>query len=69
MVMKNQPIYYVYGPEIRCFSRFEANIGRRTIVNILLKLFEPMEKRIALQMKQTRGVLLFDDWSCNATHF
>lgn len=69
IVMKSLPLYYVSDPEVRNFSRYDVNIGKRTLVEVIFKLVELVEKKIAIELECTKGAVLFDGWTCNSTHY
>eukprot|EP00171_Calliarthron_tuberculosum_P001829 IDg1829t1 len=69
IVLKSLPVSYVEDLIVRQFSKFNVNIKRETIECVLYKIVEIVEKRITSVMRDTRGALIYDGWSCNGTHY
>lgn len=69
LVCKNLPLTLVSDPEFRAFSRYPVPISYATTVSVLRELVKLVENRIASEMKQTKGALLFDGWSSGDVHY
>eukprot|EP00171_Calliarthron_tuberculosum_P023317 IDg23317t1 len=69
IVMRNRPLREIQDTEFRRISRHTVHISKETLEDVLFKLVELVEKRIAHEMNGTRGALLYDGWSSNGTHY
>ncbi len=69
IVLKSLPIYHVTAPEVRKCRKFEANIGRVTVVKVIFASAERFEQWIATEVQYSQSALLFDGWSRNDMQF
>ncbi len=68
IVMKSLPTTIVEDQEFRNLSRFNVAITRRTIVSVIFALVELVERRVASELKRTKGAVNYDGWSDTGTH-
>lgn len=69
IVTKNLPLSLVEDSEFCKLSKYNVHLSYRTTVRTLIEFFKLVESRIADEMRQTIGALLFDGWSCGGTHY
>ncbi len=60
--MKKLPINYVSNYEVRYFRKFEVNYGAVSIAKVIFALADFVEQRIANEVEDTQGAILFDGW-------
>jgi len=69
IVMKNLPLASIEDAEFRAFSKFKEHIGHHTLQAVIFKLVELVESRIAKEIENTKGAVMYDGWTSNNTHF
>jgi len=69
IIMKNLPLDAVQDDEFRAFSRFKVHIHRDTIQAVIFHLVEMVEAKISKEIENTKGLILYDGWTSNNTHF
>ena len=69
ITMCNLPVSIVEDSIFRSVSRFEARLKRSSIVEVMFKLVELVEKRIAEELVSTIGAIMYDGWSSCSTHY
>ena len=69
IVLENCPFSIVTSKTYRRFNKYQCAVTVETIQETLLKLVELVELRIAKEMENTKGALLFDGWSKRGVHY
>ena len=69
IVSQNLPVSIVEEPEFRAQAKYAVKFSRSTVRGVLLKLVEIVEEKIRLELKNTRGAIMYDGWTYNGTHY
>ena len=69
VVMKSLLLSIIEDAEFRSFAKYNSKISYRTLLNALLRLVSIVETKILYQVKSTGGVIMFDGWTRNESHF
>lgn len=57
------PLSYVEREEVRRFSVHEDQFSRTLVREVIFKLTEEVEKKIKLDMRDTKGAVMHDGWN------
>ena len=69
IVMRVLLLSCVEWTEMRSLLRYNCAVCRKTISETIFKLVELVENRIALELEETRGAVLYDGWTVNSMHY
>ena len=69
IVLKHIPIIHVEDTIVRSFSKHRVHLSHQTVVEVIFKLDELVEARIAEEITGKQGAVIFDGWTTNSAHF
>ncbi len=67
--MTSTPVCHVENREFRRVCRHEIAVVRKTVNDVIFKLAELVERRIAKELRGTTGAIMYDGWSKNSVHY
>ena len=65
IIMKNLALGMCEDTEMRDFSKYDVNLSRKTVTEVIIQLIELVEIEIAEETKETKGAILYDGWTRN----
>eukprot|EP00171_Calliarthron_tuberculosum_P002661 IDg2661t1 len=68
-LFKKIPVCAVQDSEFRSFSKFNVEISKATMVDVIFKLVEMVERYITEELSNTRGAIIYDGWTVNGMHY
>lgn len=68
IVLKNVPISAVEDNLYRSFCKYDVDLSRQTLKNVMFNLVELVENKITCEMTSTKGSIMHDGWTHAGTH-
>ena len=69
IVLCSRTVNEVEDLEFPRINRFSVSISVKTLTEVMFKLVELVESKIADEMAGSKGALLFDGWSSGRVHY
>ncbi len=69
IMYKSVPLSCVEDNEFRRLCKFDVIIRRKLITNVIYKLSEALEKKLATELRNSRRTVLYDGWTENGVQF
>ncbi len=69
VVLLGNPVAHIESSSFRDLSKFNTVFGHKLLIDCLLEIMKLVEAKIAYEMENTIGALIYDAWTQNVTHY